>query len=177
MRRRHDAYYTPPWQTALLLSHQPSSGRVVEPCCGDGASVRLLRGAGCAVTTGDSDPAVAPDRVGCATDPAAYTGADWSVTNPPYRMPVCRDIVTTAVAAARVGVAMLLRLTFLEPTRHRHPRGPWLADHPPDRMIVMPRTSYTGDGKTDSVTTAWLIWLRDGTDRDPVVLVPFEETA
>ena len=59
MRRRHDAYYTPPWQTALLLSHQPISGRVVEPCCGDGAIVRLLRGAGCAVTTGDIDPAVA----------------------------------------------------------------------------------------------------------------------
>jgi len=57
-------------------------------------------------------------------------------------------------------VAMLLRLSFLEPTAKVNPRGPWLAECPPSRLIVLPRCSYTGDGRTDSVTTAWMIWLR-----------------
>lgn len=61
--------------------------------------------------------------------------------------------------AAIVGVAMLLRLSYLEPTKDR---GHWLNDHPPTQMIVLPRISFTGDGKTDSVTCAWMIWHKQG---------------
>jgi hypothetical protein len=61
---------------------------------------------------------------------------------------------------------MLLRLSFLEPTRER---GPWLAANPPDLVIVLPRISFTGDGKTDSVTCAWMIWDKDIKDRGIVV--------
>jgi hypothetical protein len=36
----------------------------------------------------------------------------------------------------------------------------WLAEHPPTKLIVLPRISFTGDGKTDSVTCAWYVWER-----------------
>ena len=55
---------------------------------------------------------------------------------------------------------MLLRISFREPTRHRFPRGPWLAAHPVSRLLTLPRYSYTGDGRTDAATTEWVIWLR-----------------
>ena len=86
---------------------------------------------------------------------------DWVVTNPPYKMPLCRDIVANAVAFARVGVAMLLRLSFLEPTAKVNPRGPWLASNPPSRILILPRYSYTQNGKSDSCTTAWMIWTKN----------------
>lgn len=84
-------------------------------------------------------------------------------------------IVRLAVEHAGVGVAMMLRLSFKEPTatgtRARRltsgilvpaspARGPWLEAHPLTRELVMPRYSFTGNGKSDSVTTAWMIWSR-----------------
>jgi hypothetical protein len=29
-------------------------------------------------------------------------------------------------------------------------------------MLILPRISFTGDGKTDSVTVAWVIWDKSG---------------
>ncbi len=40
-------------------------------------------------------------------------------------------------------------------------RGAWLAAHPPQALIVLPRMSFTGEGKTDSVTCAWVVWARE----------------
>jgi hypothetical protein len=53
---------------------------------------------------------------------------------------------------------LLLRLSFLEPTFERQDL---LIDNPPDAMIVLPRYSFTGDGKSDSVTCAWMVWGED----------------
>jgi hypothetical protein len=74
-------------------------------------------------------------------------------------------ILTNALFTCKK-VAMLLRLSFLEPTRER---GPWLAKNPPDLVIVLPRISFTGDGKTDSVTCAWMIWDADIENRGVIV--------
>jgi hypothetical protein len=52
---------------------------------------------------------------------------------------------------------MLLRLSYLEPTEDR---GAWLNSHPPTDLIVLPRISFTGNGKTDSVTCAWIVWRK-----------------
>ena len=158
-RRDDDAYYTPAWQTRALLAHQPITGLVLEPCAGDGAITRVLRAAGLSVISNDRSQSWGLD----AAEPELYVRScpDWVVTNPPYRMPTCRDIVRQAVAHARIGVAMLLRLSFREPTAHHHPRGPWLEAHPPSRVLTLPRHSYTGDGRHDSATTEWVIWLRE----------------
>ena len=60
----------------------------------------------------------------------------------------------------RVGVAFLLRLSFVEPTNER---GDWLEKNPPTGRITLPRYSFTGDGRSDSVTAEWMIWHKDRT--------------
>jgi hypothetical protein len=172
MRKPLDAYQTPAWQTRVLLQHVYISldESIIEPCCGDGSITRVLQAEhDHLVDTNDIDPRVEADAHINAAGDALYEWAeevDWVITNPPYTMPRCLIIVQHAVKNARVGVAMLLRLSFLEPTQAR---GAWLAQHPLTQMIVLPRTSYTGNGKTDSVTTAWMIWRterrRKGSDR------------
>ena len=162
MRRPNDFYATPAWQTHALLREQPDIGGVVlDPCVGTGSIAGLLPGD--RVITNDWDTTHPADFHLDAAGPEMYAAAgpvDWVITNPPYRMPLCLDLVARAVREARVGVAMLLRITFREPTRHRFPRGPWLAAHPISRVLTLPRYSYTGDGRSDSVTTEWCIWLR-----------------
>lgn len=175
MRHLHDFYETPAWQTLALLHHQPDIGGVVlDPCVGTGSIARCLRAQSGSIITNDWDTLRPAHQHLDASGPGLYVQAgrvDWVVTNPPYTMPLCLDIVARAVREARVGVAMLLRITFREPTRHRHPRGPWLAQHPVSRVLTLPRYSYTGDGRTDSTTTEWVIWLRRPlTPHEPAIL-------
>jgi len=167
-RRALDSYYTPAWQPRVLLAHQEISGTVLESCAGDGGVAKVIDGHGRDVILNDLSYHDAPVFDGHtafalgAEDRMLYRmcgPVDWVVTNPPYQMPLCRDIVAQAVKHARVGVAMLLRLSFLEPTAKVNPRGPWLERHPPTRILILPRYSYTQDGKSDSCTTAWMIWL------------------
>lgn len=169
MRRPNDFYETPPWQTRALMCHQPIVGRILEPCVGDGSIARLLHGATAPITN-DIDPAREATYHYSAADPGLYRaierdygGVDWVITNPPYAMPLCRDIVKLAVEHALVGVAMLLRISFREPTAHLNPRGPFLVAHPPHRLLTLPRHSYTGNGKSDSATTEWVIWYTQPT--------------
>jgi hypothetical protein len=84
---------------------------------------------------------------------------DWIITNPPYNQ--APAILPLALDNCRVGMAMLLRLSYLEPSRNR---ARWLAEHPPAKLIVFnPRPQFRADtGGTDSVTTAWFIWHRFG---------------
>lgn len=169
-RQDFDRYETPGWMTASLLEHQPIDRAltILEPCCGDGAIVRALAASGFkTIITNDLDPRHEASRHRDAADPAfweleTFSRVDWVITNPPFN--VALQIVEQAVILARIGVAMLLRKTFLEPTgTERHPkpedRGPWLSIHPPSRMIGLPRHSFRGKG-SDSVSTDWYIWLR-----------------
>jgi hypothetical protein len=104
------------------------------------------------------------------------TLVDWVVTNPPYTMPICTQIVEQAVKHASVGVAMMLRISFREPTVKKNPRGPFLSEHPISRLITLPRYSYTGDGKSDSVTTEWAIWLKEPSSLPPILSLPNANT-
>jgi hypothetical protein len=165
-RRLQDRYLTPNWQTRALLAHQPGiDGLILEPCCGDGGMARAFARP---VVCNDLDPQLDAPFQFSAADPLLYDRVeqtfecqvDWVITNPPYAMPLCRDIVALAIERAAVGVAMLLRLSFLEPTHKIWPRGKLLTAHPPTRLLVLPRHSYTDNRQTDLVTTAWVIWCR-----------------
>jgi hypothetical protein len=160
-RRAKDFYETPPWMTQELLRHIPllPSQTVFEPCCGDNSITYVLITKS-AVFTNDIDPLRSAHYHRDATQEMIWqTGPyDWVITNPPFGQNAPLAIVQHALRRANVGVAMMLRLSFLEPTKAR---GPWLKAHPPDQMIVMPRHSFTGNGKSDSVTTAWMIWRKD----------------
>lgn len=161
-RNAHDLYQTPSWMVASLLHHQPidRAALILEPCCGDGAIVRALQASGFSrIITNDLDERHEASRHRDATDPKFWeldtlARVDWVVTNPPFN--VALPILEQAVILARVGVAFLLRKTFLEPTRER---GPWFAIHPPTRIIGLPRHSFRGAG-SDSVSTDWMIWQR-----------------
>lgn len=176
-RRCHDAYMTPEWAAQELLARLPSISphhTVLEPCAGDGAIANVFTLAGHNVVTVDIDENKTVDVYADMADPVSWgwltAGAhfDWIITNPPFNQ--AHLIVPLALEHARVGVAMLLRLSFLEPTKKREA---FLACYPPQAQIVLPRISFTGDGKTDTVTCGWLVWLKTGkVEGNPILVVP-----
>lgn len=167
-RREEDFYRTPAWMTWALLRRRPIAnwgGRIVEPCSGDGAIVRQLP-TSVDVLTNDivARPPHLPEFLLDARKPATWqafgrTGRlDVVVTNVPFDEAF--DIVPLALEAAGIGVALLLRITWVEPTDDR---GDWLAAHPPTRTIVLPRWNFRsrdGKGGTDSAPPAWFLWAK-----------------
>jgi len=167
-RREFDTYFTPPWQVDALCHFVPSiSGVIWEPCAGDLSLVTQLLIAAPKVelvVTNDLNPECQTDYHEDATGRHAWEhmreaqgqSPDWVVTNPPFKQAL--PILKLALEFAQVGVALLSRISFVEPTRVR---GPWFIDHPHDQRIVLERWSYTGDGRSDAATTEWLIYARD----------------
>ena len=172
----HDFYETPPWLTQELLKLVDIKGVVVEPCVGDGAIINALdKVTGITYFTNDIDIMKPADMHMDASDSRLYTDrlrvpVDWVVTNPPYQMPMCFNIVRQARHYA-LNVAVLLRLSFLEPTRLRELA---LVSDPPDKLIITPRVSFTQDGRKDTTTTAWMVWGPDALTKDarPIVVLP-----
>lgn len=168
MRTPLDQYPTPEWQTKALLRRVPITGTVLEPCSGDRYLSKVIaRTIERPVITNDIDPKYDANHHLDATLPflwSAVGNVDWVVTNPPFN--VAMEILQRSYECARLGVAFLLRLSFLEPTEESkrgdvtYPeRSEWLAAHPPAKLIVLPRWKYNAESKgTDSCTTAWMVW-------------------
>lgn len=180
MRRKLDLYETDELLTRHLLQRVNIRGRIVEPTAGPGAIARVFLGY--EIITNDIDPQHPTDMHGDAADPlhpmwnnqlhwppvqvtsekklATRTGGvDWVIANPPFNE--AHNILPLAYSAAQVGVAFLLRLSYLEPCGNR---GAWLQAHAPymTNLIIFgqPRPSFTGNGRTDNVTTAWMVWRK-----------------
>lgn len=177
MTRPFEFYETPPGVTAALLAHLPSLERrsVLDPCVGDGAIVRVLeeRYPHALYMTNDLDPLRPADRHVDATTAegwrelerrAGLSLIDWVITNPPFSL--AHLIIPQAIERARRGVAMLLPLRFIEPTRER---ALVLESYPWSAQVTLgsPRPSFTEDGRTDSLTTFWAIWEK-GRERLPL---------
>ena len=177
MRRPHDQYFTPASACEVLQRYWDGSDicdLLIEPCAGSFDIVDAFGDYG-RWTTCDIDPAMKPGHVADMTLPESWEslkikGTSAVITNPPYN---CAFQILKNAHRACTQVAMLLRLSFLEPTRER---GPWLAANPPDLVIVLPRISFTGDGKTDSVTCAWMIWDK-AIENKGVIVSPKTEPA
>jgi hypothetical protein len=163
-RLDEDFYKTPAWMTrALLRRLYMARWTVIEPCCGDGAILAELP-ADVVIVTNDlvaREPMV-PDFLLDATAPDSWTAfarcrpIDLTLTNPPFDKTF--GIVQHALKYSRVGVVILQRCTWIEPTDDR---GPWLAQHPPSAQIVMPRWNFRsvdGKGGNDSAPPSWFIW-------------------
>lgn len=165
MRRPNDFYPTPGWATHELLRHVDVGGAVLECCAGDLAIAANLPER-CSVMTNDIDTARNCHMSFDASKPwPLVKGAvDWVITNPPFAF--APAIVPLAYEHATIGIAMLLRLSYLEPVENR---GAWLNEHPPTELIVLPRISFTGDGKTDNVTCAWFVWDKQSTGQKIVI--------
>lgn len=156
--------------TRALCEHVDVRGTIFEPCVGDHSILNALPSFIGVRWSNDINPAALADFHCDAASDACWTalashrpdGVDWVITNPPYTAPLPMEILKRALLVARVGVALMLRISWLEPTKDRkkHPRGPYLQRNPPNKMLIMPRYSFTGNGRSDSVTTAWMIWSR-----------------
>ena len=175
MRREHDFYPTPEGATKALLARVSIGGHLFEPCAGAGDIVRVLAADRrvVLVDTNDLDKRHTAKTHEDATDKRWWNTLpqyDWIVTNPPFS--VAHKIIPHACEHARDGVAMLLRLTYLEPCEGR---ALWLAVNPPHRLIVLPRISFSGDGATDSVTCAWFVWQWQTTKRGIEIVLPQAE--
>lgn len=162
MRRKNDFYPTPSWATQELLSRVDIRGYILEPCIGDGAIASVIDGGDRWIYGNDIAPQTNCSFCGDASTRELWETVrntmpderiDWVVTNPPFN--VAAKIVPLAFEFAEFGIAMLLRLSYLEPVEDR---GAWLKENPPTKLIVLPRISFTNDGKTDSVTCAWMVW-------------------
>lgn len=156
-RRQHDFYPTPGWATEALFEYCSillHNHNAVEPCAGDGAITEVLDKYFTDVQTSDIDPSRKVDII-CDARNLVIDHRSSVITNPPFNQAM--EIVKGFVEQKAMS-AFLLRLSFLEPTEAR---GPWLAANPPAGLIILPRISFTGDGKTDSVTCAWMVWNVD----------------
>lgn len=175
MRRKFDQYFTPAPATAVLLSYVDIHGAIFEPCVGDGAIAKQLATKG-VVNSNDIDPAMEANWHEDAARALFWAKFKdryhWVVSNPPFNR--AAEIVQGAHYAATEGIAMLLRLSFLEPCENR---AEFLALAPPDLLLVLPRISFTGDGKTDSVTCAWFVWYKQASGPTGIRVVTKDEIA
>lgn len=171
-RVEFDYYPTPDWQTqelmrvlkpALRLFTGYGHSRALEPCVGEGHIVNAFSRADWLPflnwTTNDLDPRHKASHHEDASREDALIWErdtwDYVITNPPFDQ--ASSILARALPRTKVLVAMLLRISFLEPTEEREQL---LANNPPDKLVVMKRWSYRANGSTDSVTSAWFIWAR-----------------
>lgn len=172
------------------------------PCVGDGAILRVLRQdepePPRTYITNDLDPARVADHHFDARDPmlwskrfvpqGIYTDKideqhfklvleeqglveiDWVVDNPPFS--AAYQILLAARKFVTQGVALHLRLSFEEPTLEREE---FITQYPPDGRLILPRYRFDQTKKgTDSVCTAWLIWLCDPVGMQRIAY-PFSE--
>lgn len=182
VRKALDAYMTPAWAVEALIQFGVPQLRdlsVLECCSGELAIAAALVKTDAQIRTNDLDPAMPADEHLDATDPKVWRawkkqGVQWAVTNPPFS--AAPQIVPLAVQSAAHGIAMLLRLSFLEPCKNR---AQFLRDYPPTDLIVLPRISFTGDGKTDSVTCAWMVWqkARQGSAGQRIKIISMADVA
>jgi hypothetical protein len=112
------------------------------------------------VLTNDIDPTADAMNYADAADPKTWDSlprAHYVITNPPFN--VAAKILEHAYEAATVGVAMLLRGSFTEPTFDRQD---WLDEHTAylSDIIFLPRISFTADGRSDSVSANWYVWRK-----------------
>lgn len=175
-RRDSDFYATPTWMTRALDRRRPVQdwgGVCFEPCAGDGAILKALNPA-LPWVTNDLVPrgGLIPDFLLDATKPESWTAfarlakrLDVVITNPPFN--VALPIVQLAVEHAAIGVAMVLPITWLEPTEDR---SLFLLEHPPTRVMVLPRWKFRGVGSA-MTTCAWMLWAKQPWFCDPGIEV------
>ena len=168
-RRERDAYFTPRKAIDSLLDREPGIGgdTLLDPCCGDGRMAAQLaprfRSVGLNdLQIGGVEPSTTRQMRSAfafltAHDASRVPGllwqtVSWVITNPPWCL--ASEIAQAAIKYSTRGVALLLRLSFLEATQKRT----WLVSCPPKAVLVLPRISFDGTGQTDSVPPAWFLW-------------------
>lgn len=168
-----DFFPTPPWATRALIEHVLPGGAsryaqelCWEPAAGEGHMAEVLRerfnlvhasdvhdyGRGYAVGSFVGEGA---DVAKCPRRP------DWIITNPPFNLAL--DFAQRALREAKVGVALLVRTSWLEGLqRHAELFGP----SPPWRVGLfverVPMVKGRWDPAASTATSyCWVVWRAD----------------
>ena len=169
-RKDGDYYPTPSAATQVLIDNVDIKGTVFEPCAGKTRAIANLF-PDCVTNDIDQNPDFQDSwdfnlNAGSSNAWKKFGIYDWIVTNPPFDH--APDIIPLAWEHCRVGIAFLLRLSYLEPCQNR---SGWLKEHEPhlsDLLFLNPRIRFRDDTRgTDSVTTAWMVWRKDNGDCAP----------
>jgi hypothetical protein len=177
-RIAHDYYPTPVAIVDALLRHVEIKGQVIDPASGQNAIADKFYG--CITNEPYPQGEIKPDYCADATDPAFWQevdrdgGFDWAVANPPYLGDLPIEIIKHAFTHARIGVAFLLRLSFLEPCENRLQ---WLqenADHLVQIISLNPRPRFRADvAGGDQVTVGWVLFRKDWSWKAKDIPCPF----
>jgi hypothetical protein len=188
MARRHepptalDFFPTPPWATRALFRHAlPAIGvervtSVWEPACGQGHMAEVIAEFASAPVIAsdifDYGYGIAPvDFLDPLMPPALRDGADWVISNPPFRPAL--QFALRALDRARVGVALLLRTQWLESEDRYYSV---FRDRPPTLFAPfverVPMLRGRWDPAASTATSySWFIWLHGAAPR-PVFWIP-----
>lgn len=91
------------------------------------------------------------------------SGITWIISNPPYTIAysahangkaTALDFVDKALSFG-VGIAMLLRLTWLEPCKERID---FFRNTPPTDVLILRRVNFLNSDVKNMCTSAWVIW-------------------
>jgi hypothetical protein len=183
-----DFFPTPPWATRALIERVIQSADVGivdaplaeytlwEPACGEGHMAEVLREYTSDVLATD----VFDYGYGDATldftsdlEAGAHADRDFIVTNPPFGAK-SEEFVLQALRLARVGVAMFVRLQWLE-TVGRYERI--FKDNPPTLIAFFAERVNLCKGRWDpegGTATAyiWLVWIKGEAPRAPFWIAP-----
>lgn len=161
-RQPFDFYETPPhYIRALKDVIGAPTGILYEPCVGRGQIARRFPSFDRVVTNDLDRRREADTHYNAALGARAWgtLGYSWVITNPPFSQEL--QILKLALMFTP-NVAMLARLSFLEPTKDRTPF--WDRYGADCTVIVLPRYSFRNndEGKraTDNMTCCWLVWWR-----------------
>lgn len=175
--RTLDFFPTPPWGSRagaeVLLALDPSCRTVREPACGEMHMAGPL-GEYFDVLASDVHAHGPNTPVKDWLDDAAWDhpiDCDWIMTNPPFG--IAEEFVTRGLRRARRGVALLVRLAFLEGGE----RYKILGDGQLTQVAIfserLPMVLGRWDVKAKSATGyAWLFWMKDAEPRAPVWIKP-----
>lgn len=173
-----DYFPTPPWAARaggeLIQRLDPGPWSCWEPACGGGHMAHGLSPYFSSVSSSDihdhgGEAAFLADFLTKEADRETF---DWIVTNPPF---VLGDaFVRTAYQRARRGVAMLLRLAFLEGgKRYRllHEDCPLSVVAPFSERVPMVKGRWDPDASS-ATAYAWFVWLKGQPGPATLVAIP-----
>jgi len=181
-RRAHDLFCTPPWATRALVQRvlrerfgyfgHPDQQTVWEPACGLGHMAEALR----EYTSVWATDKYSSGYEDLKTDFLLFKKFDifdWIITNPPF-LDKTEAFVLRALQLAQVGVAMFVRLQWLEGCG-RYSRI--FSKHPPTLIAFFAERVNLCKGRWDpDGTTAtayvWLVWVKGKAPMPPFWIPP-----
>lgn len=186
-----DFFPTPPWATRAFcqyvlprlswLSPRPSRMCAWDPCAGEGHMAEVLRetfGAVYASDVHDYGKGYAVGSfVGQGLDIAMHPGtAHWIIFNPPFRL--AEEFLERAINEALVGVAALLRTSFIESDERYqfYDRHPLTLFAPYAERVPMTKGIWDPEAST-ATSYSWFVFRKGMEPMPPFIIPPGQRKA